>query len=428
MVEPRTFLRELFDIAVAAADPLLAVPPVLPDPPARGRTVVVGAGKASAVMAQAVERHYASHWPDAPLSGVVVTRYGYAAPCDTIEILEASHPVPDAAGAAAAQRILETVSGLTADDQVLCLISGGASALLTAPVEGLSLEDKQAVNAALLASGATIDEMNCIRKHLSRIKGGQLAAACAPARIVSILISDVPGDDPQVIGSGPTVPDETRFADALRLIRHYEMELPAGAMEYLTRGEGETPKPGDPIFDNSEIRMAAAPRLSLLAAADHARKAGITPLMLGDAIQGESREVGTVLAGIALSASAHGEPVQAPALILSGGETTVTLRQKGRGGPNGECALSLALGLNGAVGIYALCGDTDGIDGSQDNAGALVTPDTLDRARDAGLDAAEMLRLNDSWGLFDAIGDLVVTGPTGTNVNDFRAVLILPPA
>lgn len=426
MTETQKLLMDMFKAAVAAADPLLCVPPCLPDPPKDGRTIVIGAGKASAVMAQAVEAHWAKEHPECSFEGIVVTRYGYAAPCSTIKILEASHPVPDAAGQAAAQEILNAVGGLTEKDFVVCLISGGGSALLTVPAGDMTLTDKQAVNKALLASGATIDEMNCIRKHLSRIKGGRLAAACAPARVVTILISDVPGDDPQVIASGPTVPDDTTFADALRLVRHYDMELPSSAMTILETGAEETPKPGDSIFENCEIQMAAAPRLSLEAAAEVARKAGYTPLILGDSLEGESREVGTVLAGIARSSLSHGTPVAAPAVLLSGGETTVTLRGDGRGGPNAECALGMALALDGHPGIHALCCDTDGIDGSEDNAGAMIDPETLDRARQAGLDAAGFLRNNDAYGFFQALGGLVVTGPTKTNVNDFRAVLIQP--
>jgi len=426
MAETRDLLLEMFHAAVRAADPMLCVPPCLPEPAKNGRTIVIGAGKASAVMAQATEAHWAAQYPDRDLEGVVVTRYGYAVPCSKIKIVEASHPVPDENGMAAAQEILEAVSGLTENDLVICLISGGGSALLTVPAGDMTLADKQAVNKALLASGATIDEMNCIRKHLSKIKGGQLAAACAPARVISILISDVPGDDPQVIASGPTVPDESTFAEALRLVRHYDMDLPASAMAILEAGAEETPKPGDPIFENTEIRMAAAPRLSLNAAAEVARKAGITPLILGDSLEGESREVGTVLAGIAQSAQAHGTPVAAPAVLLSGGETTVTLRGKGRGGPNAECVLGMALALDGQTGISALCCDTDGIDGSEDNAGAMIDPGTLDRAREKGVDAPAYLRNNDAYGFFQAIDGLVVTGPTKTNVNDFRAILIEP--
>ncbi|WP_425405774.1 glycerate kinase type-2 family protein [Hwanghaeella sp.] len=426
MAQARELLMKMFEAAVRAADPLLCVPPCLPEPPKDGRTIVIGAGKASAVMAQAVEAHWAAHHPDVDLEGVVVTRYGYAAPCSKIRILEASHPVPDEKGIAAAQEILDTVTGLSDKDLVICLISGGGSALLTVPAGDMTLADKQAVNKALLASGATIDEMNCIRKHLSQIKGGRLAAACAPAKVVSILISDVPGDDPQVIASGPTVPDATTFADALRLVRHYDMKLPAAAMAILDEGATETPKPGDPIFENTEIRMAAAPRLSLNAAAEVARQAGVTPLILGDSLEGESREVGTVLAGIARSVQSHATPVAPPAVLLSGGETTVTLRGDGRGGPNAECVLGMALALDGQTGISALCCDTDGIDGSEDNAGAIIDPGTLARAKDQGRDAAAYLRNNDAYGFFQAIDGLVVTGPTKTNVNDFRAILIEP--
>ncbi|MDJ0686263.1 MAG: glycerate kinase [Alphaproteobacteria bacterium] len=420
------FLEMLFRTAVKAADPLVCTPPVTPDPAPTGRTIVIGAGKASAMMAQAVERRWAGTHPRADYSGVVVTRYGYAAPCDRIAIREAAHPTPDQAGVDACNEILAAVSDLTPEDLVVCLISGGGSALLTAPATGLSLADKQAVNQALLASGATINEMNCIRRHLSRVKGGRLAAACAPARLVTILISDVPGDEPQAIASGPTVPDPSTFEDARRLVSAYDMALPANALQILHAGEPETPKPGDPIFANSEVRMAATPRLSLLAAAEAARRAGVTPVILGDALEGESRELGTVLAGIAQSAARHGDPAPPPAVLLSGGETTVTLTGPGRGGPNAETALGLALALQGAPGIAALCADTDGIDGSEDNAGARIDATTLARAQALGLDGAAALRDNDAYGFFSALGDLVTTGPTGTNVNDFRAVLVQP--
>ena len=425
MRDPEGLLREMFDTAVRAADPLICVPPHLPDPPERGRTVVIGAGKASAVMARALERHYAEHHPNADFSGVVVTRYGYAVPCDRIEILEAAHPVPDAAGLAAAGRILDTVSDLDAADLVICLISGGGSALLTLPADGMSLADKQAVNQALLASGATINEMNCIRRHLSRIKGGRLALACAPARVVSVLISDVPGDDPQAIASGPTVADSSTFADARRLVDLYGMALPESATRVLEEGASETPKPDDPIFERCTVRMAAAPRLSLQAAAEVARAAGVTPLILGDSLEGESREVGTVLAGIAASVQQHGTPLSAPAVLLSGGETTVTLKGSGRGGPNAECCLGLMDALAGRPGIHALCGDTDGIDGAVETAGAIIGPDTFTRARESRMDPAVFLRNNDAYGFFEQVGGLLETGPTGTNVNDFRAVLVL---
>ena len=424
MKDPESLLQEMFEAAVAAADPMLCVPPCLPDPPADGRTVVVGAGKASAVMGQALERHFAEKHTDVPIEGVIVTRYGYAVPCERIEILEAAHPVPDAAGLAAAEKILETVSGLTEKDLVICLISGGGSALLTLPAAGMTLTDKQAVNQALLASGATINEMNCIRRHLSRIKGGQLAAACAPARVVSILISDVPGDEPQAIASGPTVPDLTTFEDARRLVEMYGMSLPASAVRVLEEAACETPKPDDPLFRNCEVRMAATPRRSLEAAAEIAVKAGVTPLILGDSLEGESREVGTVLAGIATSVQRQGTPLAAPAVLLSGGETTVTLKGDGRGGPNAECALGMLSSLAGQTGIHAICCDTDGIDGAVETAGAMIGPETFGRARAAGLDPALYLRNNDAYGFFDAAGGLVKTGPTRTNVNDFRAVLV----
>ncbi len=424
MKDPEILLQEMFEAAVAAADPMLCVPPCLPDPPAGGRTVVIGAGKASAVMGQALERHFAEKHPGVLIEGVIVTRYGYAVPCERIEILEAAHPVPDEAGLAAAGRILETVSGLTENDLVICLISGGGSALLTLPAEGMTLADKQAVNQALLASGATINEMNCIRRHLSRIKGGQLAAACAPARVVSILISDVPGDEPQAIASGPTVPDLTTFEDARRLVEMYGMSLPASAIRVLEAAERETPKPDNPLFRKCEVRMAATPRRSLQVAAEVAVGAGVTPLILGDSLEGESREVGTVLAGIAASVQRHGTPVAAPAVLLSGGETTVTLKGDGRGGPNAECALGMLASLAGQPGIHAICCDTDGIDGAVETAGAMIGPGTFERARAAGLDPALYLRNNDAYGFFDAAGGLVKTGPTRTNVNDFRAVLI----
>ena len=424
MQDPKALLRDMFDAAVQAADPLSCVPPCLPEPATNGRTIVIGAGKASAVMGQALERHYAEKFPGAEYSGTIVTRYGYAVPCDRIEILEASHPVPDAAGLAAAERILETVSGLTEDDLVICLISGGGSALLTLPASGMTLEDKQAVNQALLASGATINEMNCVRRHLSRVKGGQLAAACAPARVVSVLISDVPGDDPQAIASGPTVPDDTTYQDALRLVDMYGMQLPESAVKVLKQAANETPKPGDRIFDKCEIRMAATPRQSLEAAARIAEKAGVRPVILGDSPEGESREAGTLLAGIATSVQLHDTPAPKPAVLLSGGETTVTLKGNGRGGPNAECALGMVASLSGRDGIYALCCDTDGIDGAVDTAGAVIGPDTFAAARTLRLDPSHFLIDNDAFGFFDAVGGLVRTGPTRTNVNDFRAVLV----
>ncbi len=421
-MDPRQLLRSLFDAAVAAADPATVVPAHLPDPP-RGRTVVVGAGKASAAMGLALERH----WPG-ELEGLIVTRYGHGAPCRRLEVVEAAHPVPDEAGRAAAARILALVQGLTADDLVLALISGGGSSLLTLPPDGLTLADKQAVNRALLRSGASIDEMNCVRKHLSAIKGGRLAAAAHPARVVTLLISDVPGDDPAIIASGPTVADPTTTADALAILGRYGIELPESVRTHLGRAAAETPKPGDPRLAGGEVRLIAAPQLSLEAAAAVARAAGVTPLLLGDAIEGEAREVGQVMAGIARSVRRHGQPLAAPAVLLSGGETTVTVRGDGRGGRNVEYLLGLAVALGGLPGVWATAGDTDGIDGAEEVAGALVTPDTLARARAAGFDPHATLDRNDAHSLFEALGDQVVTGPTLTNVNDFRAVLVLPEA
>ena len=409
-------LRQLFDAAVSAADPLLCLPPHLPPAPV-GRTVVVGAGKAAASMAQAVERH----WQD-PLDGVVVTRYGHGASTEEIEVIEAAHPVPDAAGRAAARRIFEVVQGLTADDLVLVLISGGASALLTLPADGLSLDDKQAVNRDLLRSGAPIGEMNAVRKHLSAIKGGRLAAAAAPAKVVTLAISDVPGDDPAVIGSGPTVADPTTFADARAILAGYKITPPAGVAERLAAADDETPKPGDPRLAGAETLLIATPAMSLAAAATVARKAGYETLNLGDALEGEARELGAAHAAMARTKSEDGQRLA----LLSGGETTVTVRGQGRGGRNAEYLLGLAIALDGAAGIHAIACDTDGIDGTEDNAGAIVTPDTLARAIATGLDPRVLLDGNDAYALFQALGDLVISGPTLTNVNDFRAILIEP--
>jgi hydroxypyruvate reductase len=417
-MSPREFLRSLFDAALAAADPARCVAPHLPPRP-KGRTIVVGAGKAAAKMARTVEER----WPS-PLSGLVVTRYGHGVACDRIEVVEAAHPVPDAAGQRAAARILEMVQGLSADDLVLCLISGGGSALLALPAPGLSLDDKRAVNRALLRSGAAIGEMNCVRKHLSAIKGGRLAAAAAPARLVSLLISDVPGDDPAVIASGPTVPDPTTFADALAVLRKYGIDGPAGVVAHLEAAADETPKPGDPRLARVETKIIARPQDALDAAAAVARHAGITPVILGDSIEGEAREVATVHAGIARQVRRHGQPALAPAVLISGGETTVTVRGGGRGGRNAEFLLALAVALNGEPGIHAVAGDTDGIDGTEDNAGALLDPASIARAAARGIDAPRALADNDGYGFFAALGDLIITGPTRTNVNDFRAILI----
>jgi len=418
MIQGEALLRELLAVAIAAAQPAQAVLPHLPPAP-RGRTIVLGAGKAAAAMAQAVERHMSG-----TLEGLVVTRYGHGAECARIEVVEAAHPVPDAAGRRAAERILELARSAGPDDLVLCLISGGASSLLTLPAPGLSLEDKQAVNRALLASGADIGRMNVVRKHLSAIKGGRLAAAAHPARVLSLLISDVPGDDPAVIGSGPTVPDPSTFGDALRIIAQHGIEPPAAVRAHLEAAAEETPKPGDRRLAAAETIVVARPQASLEAAAARARERGFTPLILGDAIEGEAREVAKVMAGIALQARRHGQPAAPPCVLLSGGETTVTVRGQGRGGRNAEFLLGLAVQLRGATGISALAADTDGIDGSEDNAGALLTPDTLARAQAQGLDAAARLADNDGYGFFSALGDLVITGPTLTNVNDFRAILV----
>ena len=418
MNDPKAFLRRLFAAAVAAADPAKVLPPFLPKGH-KGRTLVLGCGKASAAMAAAVE----AAW-DGPLEGLVVTRYGHAVPCRRIEIAEAAHPVPDQAGVDAARRILALAQGAGADDLVLALISGGGSALLTLPAAGLTLADKQAVNRGLLACGAAIGEMNCLRKHLSAIKGGRLAAAAHPARVVTLVISDVPGDDPATISSGPTAADPTTSAEALEILTRYGIDAAPAVRRHLESPASETPKPGDPRLAGSELHLIARPQASLEAAAALARQAGITPVILGDALEGEARELGKAMAGIALQVRRHGQPVKAPAVLLSGGETTVTLKGKGRGGRNAECLLGLGLALDGAAGIWGLAADTDGIDGSEDNAGALLGPDSLARARAAGRDPRADLAGNDAWGFFDAVGDLLVTGPTKTNVNDFRAVFV----
>jgi hydroxypyruvate reductase len=416
-MKPRELLEAMFRAAVEAALPSLCVPANLPPRP-KGRTIIIGAGKASGAMAKAVE----DSW-DGPLEGLVVTRYGYRVPTTRLEVVEAAHPVPDAAGREAAKRIFDLVQGLTKDDLVLCLISGGGSALLALPPEGLTLEDKQAVNKALLKSGATISEMNTVRKHLSAIKGGRLAAAASPAKVVALMISDVPGDDPSIIASGPTVVDPSTNADALGIIEKYSIEIPKAVRERL-RNADETPKPGDYRLAFVENIMIATPQASLDAAAEVARRAGVTPVILGDSIEGESRDVALVHAGIARQCAMRGQPEAPPCVLISGGETTITLKGKGKGGRNTEFLLALAIALNGMEGIYAVAGDTDGVDGSEDNAGALIDPTTLARAAKAGINAKAMLADNDPWNFFNKIGDLLVTGPTLTNVNDFRAVLI----
>ena len=429
---PKAFLRHLFDVAVKRALPLANTAAFLPAPP-KGRTIVIGAGKAGGAMAHAVE----ALWPqNAPMHGLVVTRYHHTPPppaglTQRIEIVEAAHPVPDAAGLQSSTRMLAMVQGLTGNDLVLCLISGGGSALLTLPAEGLTLQDKQRINQALLNSGANISEMNCLRKHLSRIKGGRLAAACAPARVVTLAISDVPGDDVSIIASGPTVPDATTCADALAILQRYDICVPDAVRTRLESGALETPKPGDAAFAGHEVHLIATPQQSLQAAADAARAAGLNAYILSDEIEGESREVGKVHAALARAASKGTGAFARPCVILSGGETTVTVKAlregatKGRGGRAGEFCMGLALALQGQSGVYALAADTDGIDGVEDNAGAFVMPDTLARAAALNLKIDDHLDRNDAYNYFAAIGDLVVTGPTHTNVNDFRALLIL---
>ncbi|MCB4820392.1 glycerate kinase type-2 family protein [Roseicella aerolata] len=421
----RAALLRLFEAGVHAADPLAVLAPHLPEPPKAGRVVVVGVGKAAAKMALAVEQA----WPEVPLTGLVVTTHGADLPNPPpnrrIPVRFASHPVPDAHGAAAAAEILAAMRGLTPADLVLFLVSGGGSSLSTLPAPGLTLEDLIAVNRELLRCGAPIDHMNCIRKHLSAFSGGRLAAAAHPARVVTLAISDVPGDDPAVIASGPTVADPTTFAEARALVAHYRMRLPEAALRHLEAAVEETPKPGDPRLAGTELRMIATPLMALRAMAEAARAMGLTPLILGDALEGEARELGRALGGIALSAATHGLPVGRGSVLLSGGETTVTIDgPAGEGGRGTETLLGLALALNGAPGVWALCCDTDGIDGKSDAAGAIATPDTLARARALGRDPRAALAGHDSTGLFRMLGDLVVTGPTLTNVNDVRAVLI----
>jgi glycerate 2-kinase len=411
-------LRGMFDAAIAAAQPALCVPPYLPPPP-KGRLVVIGAGKASAAMARAVEDHYPG-----PLEGLVVTRYGYGVPCSRIEIVEAAHPVPDAAGLAAAERMLRLVSGLGADDLVLCLISGGGSSLLPLPAPGLGLAEKQTLNRALLSSGATIAEMNCVRRHLSAIKGGRLAAACHPARVLNLIISDVPGDNPIDVASGPTVADPSTCADALAILERYAVAVPPVVTALLRSGSTETLKPGDPRLPPIETHLVATPQMALEAAAKACLDAGFDAHILGDSIEGEASDAGKVLAAVALQVANRGQPFRAPCVLLSGGETTVTVRGQGRGGRNVEFLLSLGLALGGRDGIHAIAGDTDGVDGQEEIAGAILRPDTLARAWARGMRPAERLQDNDAHCFFGALGDSVVTGPTLTNVNDFRAILI----
>jgi glycerate 2-kinase len=429
--QPREFLRALYDTAVQRALPAANLAAYLPAPPDQGhgaRTLVLGAGKAGGAMAEALD----ALWPqEAPLSGLVVTRYGHVPPAykarpGRIQVVEAAHPVPDEAGRRAAQHIVELTRGLGAGDLVLCLISGGGSALLSLPVQGVSLEEKQALNKALLQCGAAIDEMNCVRKHVSAIKGGRLAALCAPARVVTLLVSDVPGDDPAVIASGPTVPDPSTCAQALAIIDRYGMAVPKVVRAGLESGAFETPKPGDPRFAGHTVQMIATPQASLEAAAARAREAGLAAYILSDRMEGESREVGKVHAALAGAVARRGEPFRKPCVLLSGGETTVTVKDKaGRGGRATEFLLGCAIALQGEPGVHVLAADTDGIDGIQDNAGAVVTPDTLQRAAALGLKPRDLLERNDCYGFFAALGDLVSPGPTFTNVNDFRAVLVV---
>jgi glycerate 2-kinase len=415
--DPRALLRAMFDAAVAAADPMQQVANFLPARPP-GRVVVVGAGKASARMAQAVEQAW-----DGPLGGLVVTRYGHAVPCSHVEVVQAAHPVPDAAGQRAARRILDLVSGLGADDLVLALVSGGGSALLALPAPGVTLDDKQAINTALLRSGASIGAMNVVRKHLSAIKGGRLAAAAFPAATVGLLISDVPGDDPAIIASGPTVPETSTPAQALAVLAACDVAASQAVRAHLENSSG-CPGPDDPRMANVTNHVIAAPQQSLQAAAAVAQQAGVTPMILSDSLEGESREVGVMLAGIARQVRRHGQPVPAPCVLLSGGETTVTVRGAGRGGRNVELLLSLAVALRGEQRVHAIACDTDGVDGAEEVAGALIGPDTLRRAEQLGVDTVAALADNDGHGFFATLGDQVITGPTLTNVNDFRAMFI----
>ncbi|MEM8570188.1 MAG: glycerate kinase [Pseudomonadota bacterium] len=416
--DPRALLRSVFDAAIAAAMPDRSVAAFLPEKP-KGRTVVIGAGKGAAQLAQAFERHW-----DAPLEGVIVTRYGYAAPCNRIEVLEAAHPEPDDAGIVAGQRLLGAVSDLTADDLVVALICGGGSALLPSPPADLSLADELAVNRALLASGAPISQMNVLRKHVSRIKGGRLAQAAAPARVVSLIVSDIPGDDPAMVASGPTVPDRASVKDAHKVVAQYALDLPDAVHQHLASDACMAPDPDHPAFANNTVHVIASAAVSLEAAQSAARSLGLEAVILSDAIEGESRDVGLVHAAIAREIAARNRPFPKPVLLLSGGETTVTLRHKGKGGRNSEFLLALAMGIEGIEGIHALAADTDGIDGSEDNAGGYADGGTAGRIRNAGSDPRDLLVSNNAWTALDSAGDLLVTGPTGTNVNDFRAILI----
>ncbi len=420
MIDARLFLTRLFEEAVRAADPYEAIKAHLPAPP-KGRTVVVGAGKAASQMAAALEKLW-KH----PFSGTVVARHGPIEQCETITVLQSAHPVPDEAGLAASDALLKAVAGLTADDLVIALISGGGSALLPAPPEGLTLADEIAVNKALLASGAPISAMNVVRKHVSRIKGGRLAAAAFPARVVSLVVSDVPGDNPAFVASGPTVPDRSMAAEALEIVARYRMELPDQVVTHLRSEAAAAPDPDNPRFATHECHVVASASVSLEAAAAKARELGIEAHILSDAIEGEARDIGRMHAALAREVALRDRPFGKPVVLLSGGETTVTISGKdyGKGGRNSEFLLSLALDIDGVSGIDALAGDTDGIDGSEDNAGAFANGQSIARMRAAGIDPRLHLTRHDAWSAFDASGDLFVPGPTGTNVNDFRALLI----
>ena len=418
-INPQHFLQNLYTAALDSVSAAHCLPAYLPKPP-KGKTIIIGAGKAAAAMAATVEQHWQGE-----ISGLVVTRYGHGAICHKIEVVEAAHPVPDAAGQQAAARILNMVQNLSADDLVLCLISGGGSALLALPFEGITLAQKQAINKALLASGATISEMNCVRKHLSAIKGGRLGLACAPAQVVTLLISDVPNDVAETIASGPTLPDSSTCLEAAHILQKYGIATPDNIATHLTQPLAETPKPDDVRFKNHQHHIIATAQIALQAAAAKARELGMTPYILSDNIEGEARDVALVHAAIAKQIAKHNQPFSKPCVLISGGETTVTVKGNGRGGRNAEFLLSLAVALDGAPNIYALACDTDGIDGSEDNAGAWLAPNTLERAAQLGLSAKKMLENNDGYGFFSALDSLIVSGPTRTNVNDFRAILIL---
>jgi len=419
MFTPEAVLRQMFEAAITSAQPASCLPLLFPQEPETGRLVVLGAGKASAAMARAAEEHYGR-----PLEGVVVTRYGHAVPCDGIEILEAAHPVPDAASRMAAKRILAFANSLTADDTVLCLISGGGSSLLALPAKGVKPEETREINRALTKAGATINEMNCVRRHISAVKGGRLAVACHPARVHTLIISDVPGNDPASVASGPTEPDKTTCADALKIVDRYGVVLPGHIRSALENDAYESVKPDDPRLAGNQTRFAASPQFALEAAARVARAAGYDAHILGAAIEGEAREVGTVMAGITCQVSSHTQPFEPPCVLLSGGETTVTGHGSGHSGRNAEFLLSLAIALDGHDGVYAIAGDTDGIDGGKDVAGAVIGPETLARGRAHGMSCREFLDNGDAHAFFETIGAQVITGPTLTNVNDFRAILI----